>query len=146
MSKLFHLFVILFLLIAIGCSSKKEKTSEEARLQKVSYQDSVFLGFEGDLNYDPTIIWSHMDIYVPAFNRFMRHIYIKDHRLVTDFKNGKAIGISENIYSYLINVTNGGNKNLSQSTEYAIFQDTLSGYYYVTRNSKFLPGSLKKVE
>lgn len=145
MKKSYPLLICLFLLVLISCLSKKDETPETARLQDVSYQDSVYLEFEGNL-YEPLIIRSHMDIYIPAYNRLMRHVYIKNNRLVTDLKSGEEIRISENIFEYLIDAINDGNEKLSQSTEYAIYQNKFDGFYIVMKNSKHISDFMKKLE
>lgn len=93
------LFVVLGGLLLNSCEQKNTAESAVA-LEKVSYQDSVFWGFDGDLT-DPRVIWDHMDVYLSAHDRMMKCVYLKNQRLAWDIKSGSEIKISENIYKYL---------------------------------------------
>ena len=141
--KLLVLLVCLAGLTLLGCSAKKNGTPKSADGQKISYQDSVFLGFEGNL-YDPVIIWDHMNIYLPAHDRLMKHVYLKDGRLAWDIKSGKEIKISENIFRYLTDAMTYENDVLLPGGEYGIYQMTSTGFYIVSKISPNIPDSLMR--
>ena len=91
---------VAFTMLLGGCSENiQEDFLNENNITEM-YIDSVFLGFEGDLNY-PEVIWGNVDTYLRAFERMKAHLKLKDGALVWNIKNGDELNISENIFEYV---------------------------------------------
>ena len=82
------------------------------------YKDSTFLGFEGNL-MDPPVIWENQNVYIPAFERMIRHVKIENNLLTWDFKSAAELKISQNIYDYLTPLWNRMNKRVKNG-EYTL--------------------------
>lgn len=98
---LLTLGMAIFVFLFAGCEQEqpmKQVASEDLYL---IYKDSVFLSIDGDL-YDPLVIWEHVDTYLPAFYRFVRHTTLENNQVVWHAKSGKELNISQNIYEYLV--------------------------------------------
>lgn len=102
--------------------------------QKISYAtlyaDSVYLGFEGDLN-NPRVIDEHLDVYLLAHQRMLNHLKFNNNLLSWDVQDGADLKISDNIYNYLIDCWNQENQ-LLQSGKYQL-ELTSIGYKILLR-------------
>lgn len=147
MKKMAYLLFGAIIIALSGCLTEQKNTAESAvALEKVSYQDSVFWGFDGDLT-DPRVIWDHLDVYLSAHDRMMKCVYLKNQRLAWDIKSGSEIKISENIYKYLTDAMTYENEVLLPSGEYEICWIVPSGYYAVVKKSSDLPNSfIRKID
>lgn len=147
MKKIISIFSFTLLCVAWVISSCNDNVSmldtmnslETKSVEHMS--DTVFLGFEGDLNA-PKIIWGNMDIYASAYDRMARKLCFKNNRIEWECSSAEEMHISQNIYDYVIGMWTYHNSQLESGDYFLIVEDT---YYKIVSNKKKIMSSISSL-
>ena len=74
----------------------------------------MYLEIKGPL-YEPEVIWGNSDVYLKAFDRFIKNTRLENNRIVFDCHSAEELNISPNIYEYLFEAFDAMNKKAEKN-------------------------------